>query len=369
MAILLRLLGVDVSLGSYRSQVIQATKKDADLQKKVGDQRAKIAKLKGELGAIQRSITKYTTASSVQSKQRQIESKEKELAKAEEQLGALLKQRASNFDDLTRYTQNKERAEAQEQKKLDAEAKKRRDGESQHAKELTREAERRARIEARVLFSPVQLAQLPTKIKVLFLAANPLDTISPKHPPLRLDEESRAIREKIRASEHRDSVDLIPWFAARTDDLLQGLNEHKPHVVHFSGHGSEDGDLLFQKADGSTRRVPKAAIVATMRTIAETDNLRLVIFNACFSAAQAKAITEHIDVAIGMNDAIDDDAARAFAAQLYSAIGFGRSVQAAFAQAKAAIMLEGIDEEDTPQLYAREGVDPAAIVLVRPGSV
>ncbi len=110
----------------------------------------------------------------------------------------------------------------------------------------------------------------------------------------------------------------------------------------------------------------KAVIVATMKTIAQTDNLQLVIFNACFSAGQAAAVVEHVDVAIGMNDPIGDEAARVFAAQFYSALGFGRSVQVSFDQAKAALMLAGIPEEDTPELYAREGIDPNEIILVRP---
>ncbi|MBI3919852.1 MAG: hypothetical protein HY318_00435, partial [Armatimonadetes bacterium] len=47
--------------------------------------------------------------------------------------------------------------------------------------------------------------EAPERIKVLVLAANPVDT-----PRVALDEQIRNIREKIRASEHRDSVELIP---------------------------------------------------------------------------------------------------------------------------------------------------------------
>ena len=44
-----------------------------------------------------------------------------------------------------------------------------------------------------------EMKALPEKITVLFLAANPKST-----PQLNLDEEARAIREKIRLSEYRD---------------------------------------------------------------------------------------------------------------------------------------------------------------------
>ena len=47
-----------------------------------------------------------------------------------------------------------------------------------------------------------------------------------------------------------------------------------------------------------------------------------MILNACYSKKQAEAITQVIDCAIGMNDAIGDEAAITFAASFYRAIGF-----------------------------------------------
>src|ERR1700754_2535394 len=155
----------------------------------------------------------------------------------------------------------------------------------------------------------------PPRIRVLFVAANPLDL-----GLLRLDEEMRDITARIRASEHRDSVELISAWAARPADLLQSLNEYRPHVVHFSGHGSDEGEVIFHGADGSARPVSREAVVEVMKTAG--DEIKLVVFNACFSEAQAEAVTRHVDVAIGMSDEIGDEAARVFAAQFYSAVGF-----------------------------------------------
>ena len=67
---------------------------------------------------------------------------------------------------------------------------------------------------------------------VLLLSANPIDS------PLGIDEEFRAIDQKIRSSEHRDHVDLINHGAVRLEDVPGLLMRHKPHVVHFSGHGA-----------------------------------------------------------------------------------------------------------------------------------
>lgn len=97
-----------------------------------------------------------------------------------------------------------------------------------------------------------------------------------------------------------------------------------------------------------------------------SDNIRLVIFNACFSDVQAEEITQHIDVAIGMKDSIGDVAARIFSAQFYAAIGLGCSLKQAFDQGIAALLLEGIPEDDIPELFEHEDVDSKDIILVRP---
>ena len=197
------------------------------------------------------------------------------------------------------------------------------------------------------------------KIKALYVAANPTST-----DRLKLDEEIRAIAEKIRASEHRDLLEIVSIWAVRPDDLLQSLNMHKPQIVHFSGHGSPTGEIILVDQSGLPKPVSTKALKALFTTL--RDNVRVVILNACYSQLQARAITEIIDCAIGMNDAIGDQAAITFAASFYRAIGFGRSIQEAFEQGKIALLLEGISEDDTPELLVKTGIDSSRILLVAP---
>lgn len=204
-----------------------------------------------------------------------------------------------------------------------------------------------------------KLQQLPERITVLFLAANPLD----QHQ-LRLDEEVRSIQQMIRESQYRDAVSLESRWAVRPLDVLQAINECKPRIVHFSGHGSNQDQIVFQDNSGHTKLVSKEAIVQTMA--AGSDEIQLVFFNTCYSRGQAEAVVEHVSAAIGMNTSIGDVAARVFSAQFYSAIGFGLSIGRAFQQAKAALMLEGIPEDDTPELFIADGLSGDALVLVRP---
>src|SRR3954468_3198166 len=197
------------------------------------------------------------------------------------------------------------------------------------------------------------------KVKVLFPAANPAGT-----HPLKLDEEIRQITAKVRASEHRDSLELVSRWAVRPDDLMQALLEVKPHVVHFSGHGSSAEELILLDAQGNPKPVSKEALVHLFRTL--KDKVRVIVLNACYSRPQAEALAETIDCTVGMSRPIGDEAAIVFAASFYRAIGFGRSVREAFELGRAALLLEGIPEDKTPELLTHPGVDAAGLRLIAP---
>ncbi|HKO96542.1 MAG TPA: CHAT domain-containing protein [Pyrinomonadaceae bacterium] len=190
-----------------------------------------------------------------------------------------------------------------------------------------------------------------TKIKTLFLAANPKGTIQ-----LALDEEIREITQKIQMSEGRDVLDIVQAWAVRPDDLLQYLNQHKPQIVHFSGHGSNAGEIILVDNNGAHKPVSPHALKALFTTL--KDNIQIVVLNACYSRIQGEAISEIIDFVIGMNTAIGDRAAIVFAASFYRALGFDRTIQEAFDQATTALLLEGIPEKDTPEILVRHGVSP-----------
>lgn len=102
--------------------------------------------------------------------------------------------------------------------------------------------------------------------------------------------------------------------------------------------------------------------------MASSSDIRLVFFNTCYSYNQAEAVTKHVEAAIGMNTSIGDEAARVFSSQFYSSIGFGLSIKSA-EQAKALVKMEGLDEEDTPELFVQDGLDANDLIIVRPESL
>lgn len=194
------------------------------------------------------------------------------------------------------------------------------------------------------------------RCQILFFAANPTATSR-----LSLGEEVRAITEKIRGAKFRDTIELTTAWATRPDDLLQYLNEHEPTIVHFSGHGGGPTGLVLQGDSGDAILVKARALRELFRNLKR--KVRLVVLNACYSQVQAKAIAKDIDCVVGMRVSIGDEAARVFAASLYRAIGFGRSIKDAFDQGKIALRLHGIPEADTPILIFRKGVHPSRVYL------
>ena len=83
------------------------------------------------------------------------------------------------------------------------------------------------------------------KLRILFLAANPLKTTR-----LRLDEEIRSIDEAIQKSAFRKNIELNQQWATRALDLQDHILRYTPNLVHFSGHGAASGKLLLENESG-----------------------------------------------------------------------------------------------------------------------
>jgi DNA-binding response OmpR family regulator len=193
-------------------------------------------------------------------------------------------------------------------------------------------------------------------IRILFLAANPSNTTR-----LSLDEESRAIDQALRQSEFRDVFDIQKHWAVRVSDIQGLLLRHKPHIVHFSGHGSEASEIILKDSFGSSHPVSAHALSQLFSAL--KDNIRCVVLNACFSEQQARAIAQHIDCVVGMSGSIGDAAAISFATAFYQALGFGRDVKTAFDLGRVQIDLEALDDQDVPKLLAVRS-NPEELVFV-----
>ena len=187
----------------------------------------------------------------------------------------------------------------------------------------------------------------PAPLRVLFLAANP-------HPTrrLELDEEIRLIELRLRGSLHRDYIALKSRWALRAEDLLDALNAEAPDIVHFSGHGDQDGICLVDESGG----ILAVSGVALRDAFASAGKgVRLVVLNSCFSESQATEMVEGVGAVIAMRRQIGDVAARRFSAAFYGALGYGCSLLDSFAQGLALLGLQGMADASVPQLLLAEG--------------
>jgi CHAT domain len=196
------------------------------------------------------------------------------------------------------------------------------------------------------------------QIKILFLAADPSDKTR-----LRLGQELRDIRERLQLSKERDTFVLESRESVRPGDITQAIFDVEPQIVHFSGHGENTGELCFENVQGKVQPVQPDALAALFELVA--DQINCVVLNACHSEIQAKAIAEHIAYVIGMNDAIGDKAAIAFAVGFYKALAANRSIEEAYKFGCVEIRLQGIPEHLKPVIY-KKSASVQDLQLVKP---
>jgi hypothetical protein len=188
-----------------------------------------------------------------------------------------------------------------------------------------------------------------TSDKILILTANPRGTAK-----LRLDEEVRDIKEGLRQAKERDRFIIESEWAVRPRDIRRAILHSKPQVIHFSGHGSEDGGLAFENEVGQVQLLHPEALSGLFDLFSEY--VKCVLLNACYSEIQADAIVQHVDFVIGMNREIGDRAAIEFSVGFYDALGAGYSVEIAYKFGCNAIQMAGIAEHSTPVLKSKNNL-------------
>ncbi|MBR8839572.1 MAG: AAA-like domain-containing protein [Stigonema ocellatum SAG 48.90 = DSM 106950] len=184
--------------------------------------------------------------------------------------------------------------------------------------------------------------------KILVLAAIPQG--------LRLDKEIRDIVEAIRRGVRRDLFKIEVRTAVRPQDIRRAIAEERPQIVHFCGHGQEDGSLVLEDDGGNHKPVSSLGLAALFKL--HTDYVKCVLLNACYSALPAEAISQHINYVIGMNQPIGDKAAIVFAVGFYDGLGYEnpesqKVIQRAFDEGIVAIQMEDSYSGQIPVLKKR----------------
>ena len=157
--------------------------------------------------------------------------------------------------------------------------------------------------------------KLQFPLKILFVAASPINEVR-----LQTDKEFRYITDEMKKGTHRDNFEFLhPQLAVTIANLITALNQN-PNVIHFSGHGNIDGISI-------TTEDNKAQLLSTktMERIFKNKGKipRLILLNSCYSAEQAKQLSQ-FGYVIGNTCEVNDNAAISFARGLYIGLGAGK---------------------------------------------
>lgn len=208
-------------------------------------------------------------------------------------------------------------------------------------------------------------ASLPTSNTILFLASNPSSTAR-----LQLEKEFVRISRNLQEGSHL--FQLVSEWAVTTDALQMAILKHKPRVIHFSGHGIGGGPgrkdgravgfgpegestqgIILQDKEGHGKKVSGRALEHLFSVFSKRFEIEAVVFNACYSEEQARAISQYVPYVVGMKQSIKDEAAIEFSYGFYLGLAMENDVGLAFELARNKILLEGFGEEDVPVLFTR----------------
>lgn len=96
-----------------------------------------------------------------------------------------------------------------------------------------------------------------------------------------LDAEVRQVQQALRGAKYRDGVEIALRPAATFQDLLDGLNDVRPHIVHFLGHSGGES-IHLDNGDMERNEGQEVDFVLLVKALDATDTPpELLLMNSC----------------------------------------------------------------------------------------
>lgn len=199
---------------------------------------------------------------------------------------------------------------------------------------------------------PIRIRPMKGRLRVLFVTGD--------SSGLKLDEERTRVRAALDGV-----VEMHELNDASYQALEKTLEDLDPHIIHFMGHGSFQGDEgALDFCDGPVTGKQLAPLLYA----ANEPDLRLVVLNACrtaevprragvdpFGGVASALVMAGIPAVIAMQFPISDPAAIAFSVRFYTRLAGGDVVEDAVHGGRMAV--RGVDKESTewatPVLFKR----------------
>jgi predicted ATPase len=175
--------------------------------------------------------------------------------------------------------------------------------------------------------------------RVLVACANPDTATYPMLPTAQRELETVA---RIVQSSRTPGVTVVEAPYATPSSLRRLLDEHRPDVFHFIGHGDvgpSGGRLVFE--DGRPHQ-DAPVYVDELAPLLLRAGVKLVVLSSCLTGGLARSIGQDLVMAgipavIGMQQAVDDAAARLFSRTFYTSFMEGIPLEIALDDGRAAI--------------------------------
>ncbi|MES9943219.1 MAG: CHAT domain-containing protein [Candidatus Thiodiazotropha sp. 6PLUC2] len=208
--------------------------------------------------------------------------------------------------------------------------------------------------------SPTLTVEPP--LRMLMVIAAPAD-----RPELAIGEELAHLDRALEELSATGVLTTLRLEHITLETLDNALLKHRPHVLHFIGHGDfvDDEGVLVLESDrhpGTAETIAGRQLAVLLRNY--RDCLRLVFLNSCMGATASNRdpfggvaqslIRRGIPAVIAMQFPIPDEAAIALSRHFYRYLAAGQPVDAALSSARAFLYARGYPVEwGAPALHMR----------------
>ena len=210
--------------------------------------------------------------------------------------------------------------------------------------------------------APTPTLTVAPPLRLLIAVATPTD-----RPGLEVGDEIAHLDTALAELSTRGVIHTVRLEHTSLERLDNALLEHRPHVLHFIGHGDfvDDEGVLVLESDttpGTADTIAGRQLAVLLRN--HLTSLRLVFLNSCMGATASardpfggmaqSLIRRGIPAVIAMQFPIPDGAAVALARHFYRYLAAGQPVDAALTSTRAFLYARGYAVEwGAPALHMR----------------
>jgi len=139
-------------------------------------------------------------------------------------------------------------------------------------------------------------------IKLLYIGSSP-----DSHTSLNLDAEYERIKKNCLGK--KNQVELKGIFNPSLKELQGTINTFQPDIIHFGGHGSENGELVIWSDETGEGKFINDREFTQLTKSLHSDNLRLLFLSSCYSRSFAERLHKEqlVDCIVAFTEEIKDD--------------------------------------------------------------